>query len=113
MQNHMETIQKCSSVKSIPIWILPYFRMEYQISGVLGEIPLTRGTLLYKVRILPRSPQRKTEIFTKKIADGSKEKLQKFLCGEQFLQYKNNKAGDENERRTTFDYKTRGAYEVD
>lgn len=83
----METIRKCSSVKFISIWILPYFHMEYQISGVLGEIPLTRGTLLYKVRILPRSPQRKTEMFTKGIAE----------C-------KNNKAGDENERRTTVDY---------
>lgn len=37
MQNHMETIRKCSSGKSISIWILPYFSMEYQISGVLGE----------------------------------------------------------------------------
>lgn len=69
--------------------------------------------MLYKVRILPRSPQRKREILTTETADGSKEKLQKFLCGEQFLQCKNNRAGDENERRTTVDYKTRGAYEVD
>lgn len=51
-------------------------------------MPLTRGTLLYKVRILPRSPQRKSEMFTMGIADGSKKNLQKFLCGEQFLQYK-------------------------
>ena len=84
----METIRKCSSGKFISIWILLYFSMEYQISGVLGEIPLTRGTLLYKVRILPRSPHRKSEIFTMRIADGSKKNLQKFLCGEQFLQYK-------------------------
>ena len=84
----METIRKCSSGKSISIWILPYFCMEYQISGVLGEIPLTRGTLLYKVRILPRSPQRKSVMLTTGIADGSKKNLQKFLCGEQFLQYK-------------------------
>lgn len=91
----METIRKCSSGKFISIWILQYFSMEYQISGVLGEIPLTRGTLLYKVRILPRSPQRKTEMLTTRIAGGSKENLQKFLRGEQFWQNKNNKAGDE------------------
>lgn len=34
-------------------------------------------------------------MFTTRIADGSKENLQKFLCGEQFWKNKNNKAGDE------------------
>lgn len=104
----METIRKCGSGKSISIWILLYFSMEYQISGVLGEIPLTRGTLLYKVRILPRLPQRKTEMFTTRIADGSKENLQELLHGEQSLQYK--KAGDENGKESTVNYRAGETY---
>lgn len=80
---------------SFPYGFCRIFCMEYQISGVLGEFPLTRGTLLYKVRILPKSPQRKTEMFTTGIAYGSKKKLQRFLCGGQFWQNKNSKAGDE------------------
>ena len=107
----METVRKCSSVKSIPVWILPYFRMEYQISGVLGENSPNKRHFALQSAYLAKVTQR--EILTTETADGSKEKLQKFLCGEQFLQCKNNRAGDENERRTTVDYKTRGAYEVD
>lgn len=113
MQSHMGTIRKCSSVKSIPVWILLYFRMEYQISGVLGENSPNKRHFALQSAYLAKVTPAKTEMFTTGIADGSKEKLQKFLCGGQFLQCKNNRAGDENERRTTVDYKTRGAYEVD
>ena len=73
----METIRKCGSGKSISIWILLYFSMEYQKGVDRGNSPNKRHFALQSAYLAKDTPAKSGNIHYKN-GWWSKEDLQKF-----------------------------------